>query len=434
MRGLFSTAPGSPVSWTTARDRISWERMATSDERVDLLVLTVTKREQRAAIKVIEKATCKKMERKTRFAEKSGKTIQIQYVEWDGFFMSKTRPGKIALARVPNMGSEPSFQELVYISQTTLNPFVVTMVGMCAGDGEKVNLGDLLVPYLITKRAGKENADGSFSPSATYKEIDDDMMRLVNAPSDNFPWRSFIPDDLKSIPPLYVHDFILSKVCKRPTWISWITGFFTFILSAVWKQQETTVCTVYEQMKQDKPEWSSVIEIEIVEQLVEEILLEKENYVASKSLTSDFRNRPLERTSEGENYVQKNLGKIRRPEDPVVITAAVNTGDVVSEGLSYKKLSKEVAQRGLSGYEMEGYAFLYSAEENLPKAKHLFVKGVSDFATSQSKMDYYQEYCAASAMAYVCHLFKGQDTFFQSPSTYTVKHASGKYNLRSCCS
>ncbi|XP_065839834.1 uncharacterized protein [Oscarella lobularis] len=42
----------------------------------------------------------------------------------------------------------------------------------------------------------------------------------------------------------------------------------------------------------------------------------------------------------------------------------------------------------------------------------LFAKGVSDLGTPRSKMDYYQPYCAASAMAVVCHLFKGRDFFF----------------------
>ena len=118
-----------------------------------------------------------------------------------------------------------------------------------------------------------------------------------------------------------------------------------------------------------------------------------------------------------EEYVKKKSkgGLSKFPEDPsnpVIGTAEVYTGDIVDENINFKRLGEETGQRKLAGYEMEGYAFLKSAEENLPRAHRLFAKGVSDLGTPRSKMDYYQPYCAASAMAVVCHLFKGRDFLF----------------------
>ena len=114
----------------------------------DLLVLTVTKPEQQAAIRVIEKAAGKAMEQKDCLKRITKQfAVVIHYVEWDDFFGSKERePARIALACAEEMGREASAQGVVFISETTLNPSVMVMVGMCAGNEERINLGDILVP------------------------------------------------------------------------------------------------------------------------------------------------------------------------------------------------------------------------------------------------------------------------------------------------
>ena len=159
-----------------------------------------------------------------------------------------------------------------------------------------------------------------------------------------------------------------------------------------------------------------------LKEIVTGILLESEGFVTSNGAFGPKMS--LERTAKGEQYVEeKSDGGINEfpedPSNPVIGTAEVYSGDTVNENIEFEKIGKETAQRKLAGYEMEGYSFLYSAQENLPRAHRLFAKGVSDLGTSRSKMDYYQPYCAASAMAVVFHLFKGRDFLFSIRSTYS---------------
>ena len=125
-------------------------------------------------------------------------------------------------------------------------------------------------------------------------------------------------------------------------------------------------------MKKEKPEWpKEMISIPTLREMVSEVLLETEDFVTSNDTFGAKMS--LERTSKGEKYHEKMSGDglLDFPEDPsnpVIRTDEVYSGDIVNENIDFKRLGEETGLRKLAGYEMEGYSFLYSAEENLPHA------------------------------------------------------------------
>ncbi|XP_065839822.1 uncharacterized protein [Oscarella lobularis] len=376
--------------------------MAIVEGNVDLFVLTVTAPEQQAAKKVIQKAAGKAMEKRDCLNTITKElAVVIHYVEWDDFFESKeSGPAKIALACASEMGLESSAQGVVLISQTTLKPSVIVMVGICAGYEKGVNLGDVLVPFCITRASGKEYADKTFAASAKFTEIDLSLKKILTseATSSKSSWGRFIPDDMTSTPsPVYLHDFILSKIPPPGKTVSF--------------------GAVYRAIKKEKPEWTKeAISIHTLKEVVCKIQLETEGFVTSNDAFGEKMS--LERTSKGQQYVEaKSVGGQtdfpKNPTNPAICIAEVYSGNTANENINFKKIGEDERPRKFAGYEMEGYSFLCSAEKNLPRAHRLFAKGVSDLGSPQSKMDYYQPYCAASAMAVVCHLFKGRDFLFE---------------------
>ena len=188
-------------------------------ESVDLLVLTVTETEWIAAKKVIENETGKMEPVDCHFKSTEKKRIfAVDYVEWGGFFSEERGPAKIVLASVSGMGSEETSGAVASISKTTLNPSVIAMVGMCAGDEHKVRLGDVLVPFKIAKASGKETK-GKFNAEAEYSEISRELKNPISSEvtRKSFDWQQFIPKNMMSTPsPICLHDFILSKVGHSP--------------------------------------------------------------------------------------------------------------------------------------------------------------------------------------------------------------------------
>ena len=116
------------------------------------------------------------------------------------------------------------------------------------------------------------------------------------------------------------------------------------------------------------------------------------------------------RRTEKECARERNAAGSRQK--PKLHTMNVYSGDVVNERIDFCRLAKEVGQAELAGYDMEGYAFFHSVRSNDKRAKAIFVKGVSNFGSKKSRMDYYKKYCAASATAFVCHLLKGRPYLF----------------------
>ena len=72
----------------------------------------------------------------------------------------------------------------------------------------------------------------------------------------------------------------------------------------------------------------------------------------------------------------------------------------------WKKLKNQANQRKASGFDMEGYGYLSYAGKHLGMLTTWFVKVVTDYATKESKMDYYQDYGACLAAAFFLHILE----------------------------
>ena len=185
--------------------------------RVDLCVAAVVENEFKAARKVLEHVTKSEFEGPYDcFKSDDPKRLMVvlHYIEWNEFKEGK-RPLRIALVTPIEMGREAAAQLVSNVSHTTLNPSMIVMVGMAAGYDKKVQLGDVLVPFKITRDAGKEFEGGKRAADAQIVDLKEPMKTIVQPVrvSGDCPWVSLIPEDMKDTPsPVYLQDFILSKV------------------------------------------------------------------------------------------------------------------------------------------------------------------------------------------------------------------------------
>ena len=184
--------------------------------RVDLCVAAVVENEFKAARKALEHVTKSKFEGPIDCFKTGTRQLRVilYYIEWNGFKEGKG-PLRIALVTPIEMGREAAAQLVSNVSHTTLNPSMIVMVGMAAGYDKKVQLGDVLVPFKITRDAGKEFEGGKRAADAQIVDLKEPMKTIVRPVdvSGDCPWASLIPEDMKDTPsPVYLQDFILSKV------------------------------------------------------------------------------------------------------------------------------------------------------------------------------------------------------------------------------
>ena len=101
--------------------------------------------------------------------------------------------------------------------------------------------------------------------------------------------------------------------------------------------------------------------------------------------------------------IDPSIALKKRP--PVIHTDAFCTGDNLKANANWKEMAERVSRK-LTGYDMEGYGFLNGCQQHLLNSKWIFVKGVSDYASEETKTadKSYQKYCCASATAFVLYL------------------------------
>eukprot|EP00118_Oscarella_pearsei_P004089 m.16981 g.16981 ORF g.16981 m.16981 type:complete len:489 (+) comp27256_c0_seq1:723-2189(+) len=358
---------------------------------VDLCIVTAVDIEFDAAKKVLENATKSEMRLKTCHAEGGGE-FQIWETEWPNFFSDEgSRPLNIALLKQTKMGREEAGRTIVNILTSRLKTAkVVAMTGICGGASDKVKLGDLLVPEKIVRKAGKEKRGGEFKGDADPVPLDSILKGKVDGVKSGYTWKSYIPVDKQDLPsPAVLQDTILDKV--RTLYNSGMRASTKKILKEIRK--------IWNQQKVDDTD-------------VEEALEKLEQSKMLVNMEGDFRilREGETRADNIDRHYKKSSKELK---DPVVHTETLLTIDVVSEDLNFEQFREDLQQRKIFGVEMEGYAFLFYANAFLKGAKAILIKGISDLASENTKMDYYQPFCAASSTAFLCHLIKtyGKDLF-----------------------
>ena len=188
---------------------------------VDLCLVAVNESEVQAARAVLKNATGNTISPPHDHPKKgsTGLGVVTLDIHWPNFFVNKeanVRPFRIALMTPSSEGREETFQLVTNLFQTALSPSVIAMVGCCAGRKESdVHLGDVMVPFKITRNSGKKLQSGERDANAEYIELDDDLKKMVSvdAKSDNTDWLDLIPEKLRATPcPIDLQNSILAEV------------------------------------------------------------------------------------------------------------------------------------------------------------------------------------------------------------------------------
>ncbi|XP_065826158.1 uncharacterized protein [Oscarella lobularis] len=241
---------------------------------------------------------------------------------WKGFF-DDGRSLEVALVRAGDQRGHKATDFVESLSHTPLEPSVIAMVGVCAGNPKLVQLGDLLVPKAISLDDGKQYAGGRQGRTETIPiEIDETLKGIAGVIEDNAPWLEYIPEELKSIEP--------------PV-----------------------------SLKEERP--------------------------------------------------------------PKIHMNEFVSGDNLKETADWDAMAERVGRK-LTGYEMEGFGFYYGCKRYLGSSKRIFVKGVSDYASKDTKIfnKSYQKYCSASATAlvlYLANLGDQRTTLFGTDDTDQDRHS-----------
>ena len=122
-----------------------------------------------------------------------------------------------------------------------------------------------------------------------------------------------------------------------------------------------------------------------------------------------------------EKLIMKPPVTPKKERPPVIHRDELCTGNTLKVNADWEAMAERVGRK-LSGYEMEGFGFYNGCELYLGSSKRIFVKGVSDYASKDTKISdkSYQKYCCASATAFICYLAKlGKVSLFQTGDTVT---------------
>ena len=272
-------------------------------------------------------------------------------------------------------------------SKQVSNTAFIVMVGMCAGNPTAVRLGDIMTPYKITKLAGKKDLKiGSLKPQATYAEVTKDIQRQVQAAlPQHFDDESngvakYLPRKVKNTPtPLLLQDSILRTLKMT--------------------KDGLTLGQLQDKVHKKHPCWESNIAIEEAVG----ILRDKFEWIEDVS-------EKLKITPSGEEHLARLTDSSSNPARVRVHDIPMTSSDHVQVGMAkdeWEQLQRDVAQGKLGGLDMEGYTFLRTAQDYLPLTiRRWFVKVVTDYATVETKMKYYQEYGTCLAASYLLHVLE----------------------------
>ena len=218
-------------------------------------------------------------------------------------FFDDGRSLEVALVKADDMRSHKAAEFVESLSRTPLEPSVIAMVGVCAGNPKRegLQLGDLVVPRAIFLDDGKQYANGEQGRTESLPaQIDETLRKIAGVIGKDAPWVKYIPEELQSIKP------------------------------------------------------------------------------------------PI---------------TLKEERQPVIHVNEFVSGDNLKVNADWEAMAKRVGRK-LTGYDMEGFGFYNSCKSYLKSSKRIFVKGVSDYASKDTKISdkSYQKYCCASATAFVFYL------------------------------
>ena len=362
---------------------------------LDVVIVTAVPIELQAVKKVLEKVGCTsfpdyQIRNSSGGVEVGGIATKLQ-LEGSTFNV-----GVFLLLQMGHVGTTNLLQAIKYgvESKQVSGSGLLVMIGMCAGNPDKVKVGTIMTPSRISKEGGEgaklDAETGKREEAGADAKIRHAVLTAVQAASPQFcgyDWlRKYLPDEVKNTPsPPFLQDAILAALKKvHPNEMN-VTEVLKGLFSA------------YENWPEN------VITKEVVKEALG--ILKREHVTENgKKFSINEKGINMIDDIESDSHFPRS-----DPPDPAVNNNPIIAGDLVRVGMTpelWGELKGQVGQRKASGFEMEGYGFLRYAEDHLTTFDTWFVKVVTDYATKQSKMDYYQYYGACLAAAFFVHVLE----------------------------
>ena len=276
---------------------------------------------------------------------------------------------------------------------------LVAMVGICAGDGSSVALGDVLIPWTIALERGKLSKPGfkvQADPVGLPHQLKTAVITAEKA-DDEAKWLNYVPAKFRNAPsPMYLFDATLQELQR-------------------WKTNDgvANIGDLYKHLMQTYDKWPKdfINKAVIIETLK---TLQTSKYV----IDVDGKGVNFQISSEGKKRIHyltdHNDSFPRTDSKPIICHDPVITGGIVHTALEKKawdELKAHTGQRKAVGYEMEGHTFLSQMAIWCQTTRSILIKAVADLGTNEYKMKekYYQVYATAVAAAFLFHFLKVVD-------------------------
>ncbi|XP_062507364.1 uncharacterized protein LOC134183807 [Corticium candelabrum] len=269
------------------------------------------------------------------------------------------------------------------------------MTGICAGEEKRYDdsdQGSVVVAQRTTiVTGGSVEEDGLLRIEASYEEIDSritaSLAELVARPVDD--WMQYVPEESRRPSPRYVRELILNAVKNSgPDGI--------------------TKRDLYSQMvKLGQP---GMTEMNYKQVLDETILNQSSSWLVSGGKHHNI----LTIMDDGEAFIQ-DAATFPRPDHCSITFKPIGTISYETKILDQEMsmLKNRMGNWDLKGVDQESHYFMKQAKslQQFGSGCAVVIKGISDYGTSISKLDYYQTMAASTSAAFLRYFLVKSDSW-----------------------
>ena len=276
---------------------------------------------------------------------------------------------------------------------------LVAMVGICAGDGSMVALGDVLIPWKIAVERGKLSKS-EFKVQAGPVGLPHQLKTAVmtaEEDDDEAKWLNYLPAKFRNVPsPMYLFDATLQELdqWKSNDGVANIGDLYTHLMETYnkWPRDFINIAVIIEVLKTLQ---------------TSKYVIDVDGGVEDFQISSEGKDRIRYLTVRNESFPRADSKPIIH-HDPVIMGGIVNTA---LEKKAWDEMRAHAGQSKAVGCEMEGHTFLGQMVTWCQTTRSIFIKAVADLGTDEYKMKekYYQVYATAVAAAFLFHFLKVVD-------------------------
>ena len=258
---------------------------------------------------------------------------------------------------------------------------LIAMTGICAAEEDKYNrieYGTVVVANrTTTESGGLEKANETFEPRALYKEISKQISPAINelVATKESSWVNFIPSQSYRPSPRYVKELLLQSVLANTEGI----------------MMEDLLTTVRSKF--------SGIEMLSLDEVLQKVLNEPKPWICAED-------KLLKATDEGEHYATDQPLFVHVDHDATVaVSASIAsvTNEVNDLDKEMETLKQHMAHHDIKAIDREAHFFMEQATDSFSPGLPVVMKGISDYGTDSSKLDYYKIHAASTSAAFLRH-------------------------------